>query len=131
MASILPKIPPDAQIAEFWNWFQSVANDLAQAKFDDKSLLAELEMRVLEMGDVAWELGPGLLEKHALIISPDGAKEWLPVTEHIVDQAPSIPDWEFQSARPPRDWDMRFSIEGSNRRSAMALRFIQVPRQYV
>jgi hypothetical protein len=116
MASILPKIPPDAQIAEFWNWFQSVANDLAQAKFDDKSLLAELEMRVLEMGDVAWELGPGLLEKHALIISPDGAKEWLPVTEHIVDQAPSIPDWEFQSARPPRDWDMRFSIEGSNGR---------------
>lgn len=110
-------IPPlnaasDAKIAKFWRWFQTIANDLA-ANFENEGLLAELDERVSELGDVSWELGPGKAEENALAITPDGSKEWLPVTQHIIELAPRISGWEFQSARPQRDWDMQFSIEGA------------------
>lgn len=97
MASIHPKAASDAKIAEFWRWFQTIANDLA-ANFENERLLALLDERVSELGDVLWELGPGKAEENALIITPDGSKDWLPVTWHIVELAPRISGWEFQSA---------------------------------
>ncbi|MBK9266188.1 MAG: hypothetical protein IPM54_41170 [Polyangiaceae bacterium] len=112
MASIHPKAAPDAKIVEFWRWFQTIANDLA-ANFENERLLVELDERVSELGDVLWELGPGKTEENALVITPDGSKDWLPVTQHIVELAPRIAGWEFQSARLPRDWDMQFSIESA------------------
>ena len=71
-------------------------------------------MRVSRLGDVTWEIGPGSNGSNALVISPDGKKELLETTRRIVDLAPEIPGWELHSSRPRRDWDLRFSIEGSS-----------------
>lgn len=113
MASIHPNAIPDAKIAAFWRWFQTIADDLA-TNFENERLLAELDDRVSQLGDVLWEIGPGKTQENALVITPDGSKDWLPVTQHIVEQAPRISGWEFESARPPRDWDMQFSMEGAD-----------------
>jgi hypothetical protein len=113
MASIHPNAAPDAKIAEFWRWFQTIADDLA-TNFENERLLAELDARVSQLGDVLWEIGPGKAQENALVITPDGSKEWLPVTQHIVEQAPRISGWEFESARPPRDCDIQFSMEGAD-----------------
>ena len=112
MMTIRPKTPSDAKIAEFWRWFQTIAIDLA-GNFENERLLAKIDERVSQLGAVSWELGPGKAKANALIITPDGSKDWLAVTEYIVERAPSISGWEFQSARPIRDWDMQFSIEGT------------------
>lgn len=101
------------QVIEFWRWFQTIANDLA-ANFENERLVAELDARVSQLGDVLWEIGPGKAEENALIITPDGSRDWVPVTQHIVALAPRVAGWEFHSARPPRDWDMQFSIEGAD-----------------
>lgn len=110
MESIPHNAASDAEITDFWRWFQTIAHDLA-VHFENEALLAELEQRVSQLGDVSWELGPGKAAENALIITPDGSKDWLPITQRIVELAPHISGWEFISARPPRDWDMQFSIE--------------------
>ncbi|HRI69810.1 MAG TPA: hypothetical protein PK156_36525 [Polyangium sp.] len=113
MASIHPpEVPANDKIAAFWRWFQTIADDLA-ADFEDEQLQAELDKRIAQLGDISWELGPGIVEENALVMTPDGSRDWLPVTQHIVELAPRISGWEFQSARPPRKWDMQFSIEGA------------------
>lgn len=106
------KLVSDAKIAEFWRWFETIANELA-SNCENERLLAELDKRVSQLGDVLWEIGPGKADENSLTITPDGSKDWLPVTQHIVKQAPRISGWEFQSARPPRHWNMQFSINGA------------------
>lgn len=98
-------------IDTFWTWFASVAPDLAD-RLDDRALLAELDRRVHELGPVSWELGPGRAQPCQLVITPDGDREQLALTRAIVAAAPAAPGWELHSARPPKDWQLRFRIEG-------------------
>lgn len=105
-----PRQVSDSEIQAFWRWFQTISSELG-IRLDNQSLLAELDERVSRLGDVSWEVGPGRLEENALVITPDGSKEWLGLTQHFVALAPRIPGWEFHWARPPREWDLRFSVE--------------------
>ena len=105
-------IPHDEKILAFWSWFQSVAEQLSE-NYDNPALLADLDAKVSELGNLAWELGPGSREENALAISPDGVAEWLPITQRIAAMAPAIPRWEFHPARPARDWNLEFSITAS------------------
>lgn len=113
MASLHQKIATDTKVEAFWRWFQSIAAELA-SNFENPELLAQLDRRVSQLGDLAWELGPGQHEANALVITPDGAPEWLGATQHIVALAPVIAGWEFHWARPPRAWDLQFSIESGS-----------------
>ena len=105
-------LPHDEKISAFWSWFASIAGRLSE-NFDNPVLLAELDAKVSELGDIAWELGPGSREENALAISPDGAAEWLPVTQRIVATAPPIPGWEFHPARPVKEWNLQFAISAA------------------
>ena len=91
----------DEAIASFWAWFESVAARLG-ADFDNATLLDELDARVSALGDVTWEIGPGVREENALALSPDGDREGLALTERIVSMAPSIAGWELHAFRPAR-----------------------------
>ena len=104
------RMPSDLEIQAFWAWFAGSAARLA-AELEDRALLAELDARVSALGEVAWEVGPGEGDLLSLVISPDGVRDRLPATRHIIAHAPAIPGWELHPARPPKTWDLRFAIE--------------------
>jgi len=105
-------IPPNEAIQSFWTWFESVATSLAD-DFEQEPILDQLDEALSELGDVVWELGPGVSAECALAISPDGDLDWLPATRRIVALAPRLPRWEFHPARPPRPWSPTFMIGDS------------------
>jgi hypothetical protein len=100
---------PETKIEAFWTWFEEVAADLG-ANLGNDMLLSELDDRVATLGDVSWEVGPGADERYSFVITPDGSKELLGLCDRIVSLAPEVSQWEFHSARPPREWDMRFTL---------------------
>jgi hypothetical protein len=106
------KAIPNSQISSFWTWFETIAAELG-SDLENQNLLTELEKRVSLLGEVSWEVGPGLNEENALVITPDGVRERLRMTQHIVSLAPAIPGWEFHAARPPRRWELQFSIDSA------------------
>lgn len=75
-------------------------------------MLEDLDTRIARLGNLAWELGPGIREENALTITPDGRPEWLAISQRVVAMAPPIPAWEFHPARPPKNWELQFSFEG-------------------
>ena len=112
----MDQIPRD-KLAEFWNWFVSVANDFGE-KFENERLLRELDQKVGELGDFGWEVGPGVSnpKNNALVLTPCGHKDLLVVTKFVVENAPNCPGWEFFYSKPPKKWKRRFIMhdeEGS------------------
>ena len=102
-----------SETESFWAWFEGIASSLSES-FEREKLLAELDARASRLGDVTWEIGPGSDGSDVFVVSPDGNKDLLERTRSIVESAPKIPGWELCFSRPPRDWDLRFSIEGSS-----------------
>jgi hypothetical protein len=104
------RLSPHPPIEAFWRWFGGIAPELG-TDLENQSLLDELDERVARLGDVSWEVGPGRREVNALVITPDGARNKLDACRHIVTLAPSVPGWEFHCARPPKQWDLQFSLD--------------------
>jgi hypothetical protein len=105
-------MPKDDDVREFWLWFESVASAFAE-NYLQSDLAVELDRRVCGLGCFAWELGPGLTEPNALVISPGGDPQRLQQTRAIVARAPDILNWEFHPAIPPKQWKMVFTMEDS------------------
>jgi hypothetical protein len=102
-----------SDISEFWIWFASVSGDFG-ARFENASLLKELDLRVTALGPFTWEVGPAPNSSDSiLVISPGGRAELLPETKKVVDLAPACPGWRFFSAIPPKQWDRRFFMNDS------------------
>lgn len=102
-----------ADISEFWSWFRSVCGDFG-ARFENASLLKELDQRVTALGPFTWEVGPAPNSSDSiLVISPGGRAELLPETKKIVDLAPACPGWRFFAAKPSKDWERRFFMNDS------------------
>jgi hypothetical protein len=98
-------------IEDFWIWFSSV-NDQFGARFENAKLVAELDKQISLLGDISWELGPGLLEQSSssLIFSPSGSKRALQLTKLIVSKAPEVQGWEFYPAIQPKNWNGIFIV---------------------
>jgi len=92
----------------FWRWFETVATELEPAKAS-AGPIGELDRRLRALGDVGWEIGPGVEAEYALVIWP-GSIERLATTKAIVAFAPTIEDWEFLPAKPPKQWLGRFNV---------------------
>lgn len=105
----------DDPIAEFWQWFESVAGTLAR-DFENPEVIEALNRRVGELGEMAWELGPGIKEENMLVLSPDGDVSRLHETRALIGRAPSLPGWEFHPARPARPSPLKFSIDTDSSR---------------
>ncbi|PWG81172.1 hypothetical protein DDR33_07225 [Pararcticibacter amylolyticus] len=88
---------------EFWKWFSACHKDFG-VNFENGDLLSELDSRIVELGNFAWELGPGIEMENMLVVSPGGRNELLPQTKEIISNSPSIPNWEFHYAKPPKQW---------------------------
>jgi Cysteine-rich CPCC len=105
-------VPSDEAIAAFWKWFATISSRLA-ASDTDPTLLDVLSKRVSLLGEgLKWEFGPGHTEENAFVISPVGEKRWLAATRCIVERASVLAGWEFHAAKPPKVWNLKFSITG-------------------
>jgi hypothetical protein len=111
----------DRRINEFWIWFRSVAAALA-TDIQNHALLEELDGRVKRLdSSLSWEVGPGANEPWQLVISPNLDRDLLPKAQEIISRAPVIPNWEFYSARRPKDWDYKLLMERSDGRDPVQL----------
>jgi hypothetical protein len=97
------------EIDNFWNWFTSVSNSFGD-QFENEDLVNELDQKIRLLGDIAWEIGPGVIDpnNNALVFSPCGNKDLLPLTRLIVENAPDYFGWEFYSSKPPKKWKRYF-----------------------
>jgi len=101
-----------ARIRDFWTWFAGACGTFGE-RFENAAAIQELGARIAGLGAFSWELGPGRKDPYAtlLVISPGGDRGLLPPAREIVAQAPPLPGWEFSPARPPKEWDLRASLE--------------------
>src|SRR5947207_6424881 len=101
----------NAKVDEFWNWFRATAKALAGIP-EDPALMKELDTRVQELEpELSWEIGPGLAKPWQLVISPNLNRDLREKARAIVSRAPDLSDWEFHSARQPKDWDYKFELQ--------------------
>jgi hypothetical protein len=94
----------------FWYLFSNNHNEFGE-NFDNEKALAELDKRIMGLGDFAWEIGPGTKNNNQLVISPGGNLDLLPITKQIVSNAINIPGWVFFYARPPKEWKLIFHFQ--------------------
>jgi len=100
------------RIRDFWTWFAGACTTFGE-RFENAAAIEELAGRIAGLGRFSWEMGPGLKNPYntLLVISPGGDRDLLPPAREIVAQAPACPGWEFVPARPPKQWDLRASLE--------------------
>jgi len=102
----------DRSVEEFWNWFGANAGAIA-TDVRDRMLLEEIDERLANLApDLSWEIGPGKVRPWQFVISPNLDRECRELARSIVAQAPKLDDWEFQSARQPKDWSYKFEFAG-------------------
>ncbi|MEQ8822571.1 MAG: hypothetical protein RLY93_20230 [Sumerlaeia bacterium] len=90
-----------------------MANQMEQALISSNSGFLEnvFENRLrTTFGQIGWEVGPGLEKDFALSLTFNGHDDLIPYVDAIIYQAPDLPNWEFNSGRPPKRWDGRFEI---------------------
>lgn len=109
-------LPSKEEIEAFWTWFSGMAPELAASSFGNVDY-AEFDARVEALNcGLVWELGPGLSEEYAFVVSPGGRRPLLEVSELVASLAPKIKGWEIHDAKPPKQWTkriMRFGSQGS------------------
>jgi hypothetical protein len=103
-----------SEIKKFWNWFSLNCQDFGK-DFSNAELISELDKKVVHLGGFSWEIGPGIKKENALVISPNGDSDLLPVTKEIIANAMQCEDWEYYYAKPPKQWSFIFdftSVDG-------------------
>jgi hypothetical protein len=94
---------------QFWNWFFQNKALFEETKITDQSIEL-IDQKIRELGDFAWEIGPGDIKLLSLTISPGGDRALLSTTRKIISHAPILDDWEFHYAKPVKNWDNYFEV---------------------
>lgn len=105
----------EEKILNLWRWFY--ANEQKIRESIDKNLRNEQEIivqnidnLVLDFGMFSWDIGPGENKPWFFTISPNGDKELLLKTKEIIADAPDLENWEFNYAKPAKNWDRQLSV---------------------
>ncbi|MET0465208.1 MAG: hypothetical protein ABW007_18750 [Chitinophagaceae bacterium] len=96
-------------IKSFWEWFANNAYRMNLESASD-AFLAELDEQVVNLGDFAWEIGPGFHKENQFVLSPHGDKEILKQTRDVIGKAPVMDKWEFYPARQPLQGNLVFVL---------------------
>ena len=104
-----------AKIEEFWEWFVQDESKIRaffeeEGEADKKMLIETINNKVLDFGMFAWDVAPGRDRQYAFTISPNGNKQRLALSQSIVYLAPKLTHWEFNPAKPAKDWDFQLNI---------------------
>lgn len=100
---------PSPAIVAFWDWFSSKQTELVSENLD-AGLVGELEDRLFQIEELDWEIGPGTHKANMFAVSPAGDQKTLQLCRQVIAYAPCLPDWEFYPAKPPRKWQLRFTL---------------------
>lgn len=103
-------------IENFWNWFYNNCQKFGK-RFENTMLLRELDTHIQKLGDFSWEVGPGIHEDNALTISPNGDIDLLKETRQIIKQARNCTGWEYYYAKPPKTWNLAFSLQTDTKKN--------------
>ena len=107
----------EVKIASFWRWFGG-EHMLLERELEGATWLSvqKLDRYVRALDErLRWDIGPGEDAPWMFVLSPNGQRELLEVTEAIMAHAPELPHWEFHAARPKRRWAegrRRFDYDG-------------------
>lgn len=94
---------------QFWDWFKHNKRLFEETEISDKSI-EMIDQHINELGDFAWEIGPGHIKPLSLTISPGGDRKLLAATREIISEAPTLDNWEFYYAKPVKEWDNYFDV---------------------
>ena len=94
-------------IINFWDWFSRNCSNFG-TNHENAHLSEELDAQVKRLGSFSWEIGPGKIKDHLLVISPSGDMAMLQETKTIIDNAIPCDGWEYYYAKQPKQWDLRF-----------------------
>ncbi|UJW81276.1 hypothetical protein [Hydrogenophaga sp. SL48] len=104
-------------VFELWNFFSSNAKEI-KAAYDAENYdwldgkLSPLVKAIAE--DMNWEFGPYHHPDNTFVLSPT-VRENLPASRAAVAQAPDIPGWFFEPAKPAKELlSLFFEAEGSS-----------------
>jgi hypothetical protein len=67
-------------IINFWEWFSQNCRNFGTDP-GNAHLLVELDAQVKRLGSFSWEIGPGKIKDHLLVISPSGDIDMLQETK--------------------------------------------------
>lgn len=97
---------PAAARAQFWDWWAGEGSALVAQALADRDPQRVVEplsaaVQAIDPG-LAWELGPGQVAEHVLVVSPAGDPALRPSARRWLREAPA-PDtvWEYADSRQP------------------------------
>ncbi len=92
--------------AAFWDWWISQGRTLAEQSIsgavDPEEFARTMTERVHSVGELAWELKPGDVSEHLLVISSGGDPTLRALARRVVLAAPEADEsWSYVDSRPP------------------------------
>jgi len=99
----------DRKIVSFWNWFEDNKENLKPDEIN-RELINILNDKILDFGDLSWEIREGTQKENMFIISPGGNFKLLSKSRQIISMSPVLLDWEFYHYKPAKNWDYKLSI---------------------
>jgi hypothetical protein len=100
-------------IREFWRWFENNERRIREVYESNPEALNNVlspALRRLFDGRLSYEVGPGDESTYYLALSPAGDRSTLELTKQIVQEAPTVPSWEFLPAKKSRSWGYKLQI---------------------
>ncbi len=108
----------DDNILRFWQWFVKNENTIKECIENGDSsqrefVVEQMNEHILSLGMLTWDVGLDDDERWFLMLSPNGNKEMLNVSQKTIDAAPEHIGWLFYSSKPAKEWNRKFTIYDS------------------
>ena len=87
----------------FWRWFQEHLESF-ETEYLSLDTIDALDEKLFHLGVPGWKIGPGFTKDFAFVMSPEGERDLLPLTEKVISMAPELKHWEFHAAKPKKYW---------------------------
>lgn len=102
-------------IERFWQWFVKNERVIKDCIENEKSahrdlIIDQMNEHILSLGMLTWDMGLNDENNWFLMLSPNGNKDMLMVSQRIVNEAPEHMDWLFYSSRPAKNWNRQFVV---------------------
>ena len=103
------------KIKLFWEWFvvnEALMRDVVKDELHDgrAELVNAIDNQVLNFGMFTWEIAEEKNASFSFTISPNGNIELLQISKGIMKNAPILSHWQFNYAKPAKDWNFQFNV---------------------
>ena len=96
---------------EYNQAWRVIASQIEAYRANEALDIDAIDNAVSNFGDFVWEIGPYLdTSDLAFSLSPGWSAELLKLSEEVIKTSPELKGVVFTEAKPPKDWDRRFSL---------------------